>query len=317
MLGAQTLNTMQRNEDFLTRSFIAEHGPPGAPSTHNTLHVPRLVGKLSYSGTYTNTNLNAIYQSNSIPGSGSVEIALDSSFLGSNGNDIHGTYALVNANGDGPSTKPHIMGVDWTTGGFDSPQIHIKKLSSALGAGNSWVATHNTIDVAFFSLPFLPDAFPYLTSTDIDFAQGEGLRSADSSLANIRGLVKNQGLLRSHIDEGHTTGGVHDVVEVAKEIGTVTQSAGTYSLGADADFASINKLGTGQIEVTLSAAYTSTAKIHPFAQADYSSGSGSIVVNCRSYAYTPAGVIRVYIYEFDGTNWNYADADFFLAVFAN
>lgn len=315
LLGAGALNIAQRNQDWLIKALLTEHGHPGASSPHNSLHIPRVVGGLVNTGSsHTATNLNAVYTGNSRPATGTVQLDLDAAYLGTDGSDVNGSYALVNVNGDGPATKPYIACVDWDTGGFDSPQVHIKKLSSALGAGNSWTAAHSDFDVAIFSLPYVPGTHSYLTQNDIEFNQGAGLHSPDSSYENLRGTVRNQGLWLAHLDEGHTTAGVHDTIEVPKEMGTVVQSAGTYSLDADADFASVSKLGTGQLAVTLNATYTSTAKIHPFVVADYSSGTGAIIAQARSYS---TSVVRVYIYEFDGTNWDYADADFFLNVFAN
>lgn len=311
-LGAPSLNVTAKNMELLVRALLLEHGHPGASSKHNALEVPRCLGRLSYTGgAYTATNFNAVRLTHSRLTAGSIEIEFDATNYYNVSSQPQ--QMLVNLNGDGPETKPHIAMVDWSNDAA-LPVIYIKKLNSSLGSGDSWVATDIDVDVALFALPFPNDSTSYLTPAQFSFGQGEGLRAEDDALTNIRGLIKNQGLWLSHLDEGHTTAGAHDLIEFPVEQGTIVQSAGSYSLDADADFASVTKLGTGQLEVALNTTATTTARLHPFVMADNSAGSGRIIANARSY---DEDKIRVYIYEWDGTGWVRADADFFLSVHAN
>lgn len=313
-LGAPSLNVTAKNMELLVRALLIEHGHPGASSKHNALEVPRCLGGMEYTGgAYTQRNFNAVRLTHTRLAAGSLEIEFDATNYYNVSNQPQ--QMLVNVNGDGPETKPHMAMVDWSNDAA-LPVIYIKKLSSALGSGDMWGATDANIDVALFALPFPNDSTSYLTPAQFSFGQGEGLRAEDDALTNIRGLVKNQGIWLSHLDEGHTTAGVHDLIEFPVEQGTITQSGGTYSLDADADFASVTKLATGQVEVTLNTTATSTVKMHPFVMADNSAGSGRIIANARSYG-SPANKVRVYIFEWDGTGWIRADADFFLSVHAN
>lgn len=316
-LGHATLNQAVSNQDILVRGIRQEHFAPGAKATHNALEIPRAVGRVAWSGSaYSKSNFNTTVASVAAGSAGEADFGIDEDYYPGAAADER-VYALINCNSDGIITKPWVAGFEVVDSG--TLRVRQQRLTSSLGSGDTWATGDADFDVAFFTTPVQrPDVVPleydYTAIADLAFAQGQGLRCVDDELENLRGLIKNQGLWVNHFNEGHNfLSTEHTALETAKEVGTITNTAGTYSVASDADFASVSKLATGEVEVTLSATYSASTQIHPFAHAD-NVGTGWRTSNVRT---TANNKVRVYSYEFDGTNWSKVDTSFFLVLFAN
>ncbi len=311
-LGHVGLKQTANNFDILARGIEREHFVSGAKATHNALEIPRAVGRVGYSaGSYSLSNFNTSVASVASSASGSIEVTVDGDYYDSTGR----VFALINCNDEFVADKPWVTGFEWVSA--TSVRVYQRSLTSALGAGNTFAANDQRFDLALFSLPVIDGDLidnGYTHPRFMDFVQGGGLRAVDDELTNIRGLVRNQGRWMAQYALGHDVGSnEHTALETAREVGTIINTAGTYSVSADADFASVSKIGTGQVEITLSGSYTNAASLHPFAHAD---NIGTGWINTNVYA-TAADKIRVYSYNFDGTNWARVDTSFFVVLFAD
>jgi len=321
-LGTSTLAHVRENVEAIQGLFRKEHGPTGL---HNVLEVPKAIGSITYSASYSST-----------PG-GLGEGGFGS--LASGHNPAVGTLILTITSGictidmgvqvcsmvENNSLYPHIVGYNVTAA--NKVEFYIKKLNvgtdpTALGvAGNSWVAVDGSFDFAVFSVAYDDVAASINEMTPLTRANGLRFGSWNT-------LVDNTSLQNHWYKKGHTaTTGVHKIFDVPVNTALIKWSgattAGSYS-AADENYKSsalaLNRVSTGVVEISL-ASGSWTTPISAFFEADYTrtAGTGSQADIYRVVSETSkktASKITVYIYKYTAaTNiWDRADADFFAVI---
>lgn len=303
-LGPVTLNQLAANAEAVQQLSLREHATDG---THNALEVPRVMGRSVWGGaSYTDYlfSESAYWTSNANPAVGEITLT-----IGATGFSYPYMPVLACCCDEDVLNKPWMVVAKVTSA--TSVSLYLSKLSSALGAGNTWAAADGSYSVALHSPPVAQAA---VLST-IAAKQRRGFLTEGTTDWNA--LVALQGGLRKLALTKHTTAGEHDDALIAREYAHVTyDSVGVkYDLTAG-DVASVSRISTGICEVTTSRTFSATTAMAAFVQDLPTSNTSLWVVN---YRITSTTTLRVYLYQYDFNTdtWARADGDFFVAVYGN
>lgn len=301
-LGPVTLNQLAANTEAVQQLSLREHAADG---THNALEVPRALGRSVWGGaSYTHYlySDSAYWTSNANPAVGQVDLTLDAA-----GFSYPYMPVIASCCDEDVLNKPWMATVKVTSA--TSVSVYVSKLSSALGAGNTWAATDGSFSVALHSLPAAQAA----TLSALTPKQRRGFLTEGASDWN--GLVTLQGGLRKLALTKHTSAGEHDDSLIAREYGYVTYDSGgvKYDL-ISGDVASVSRVSQGICDVTTSRTFSATTAMAAFVQDLPTSNTSLWVIN---YRVTSTTNVRVYLYQYDFTSdtWARADGDFFVSVF--
>lgn len=298
-LGPVFLSALKNNLALLRSLMQVEHMTSGE---HNVLRVPRAVVSVDWGGaSYSISPSSADVTAVSNPATGTVRLTLAANRFTSN------IRCQLNYKGTNVDTKPFILGCKITSA--TSVDIFIKKLTSALGAGNAWAAADGSIDVALHSDPLSKGAWSTTPALPL---RGDTLTRTDWN-----NVVQAQGDMNAALKAGHASG-LHNVREVAKGYAHVLVAAGAASFSGttgshSSNVTSVSRTSTGIVAVTHGSYTTPTQN---FVCPDYARTSGSDpALFVAQAAQTSATVTTVYTYKYDtgGRTWALADCDFFLA----
>lgn len=303
-LGPLTINQLADNAEALEQLSLREHNASGG---HNALEIPRVMGRSIWGGASYTDYLYAesdFWTSNANSAVGQVDLTIDSTGFTS-------PYMPVIASccDEDVLNKPWMVTTKVTSA--SSVSVYVSKLSSALGAGNTWAAADGSFSVALHSLPV---AYAPTLST-LARKQRRGFLTEGSTDWNR--LVTKQGALRYAATQKHTTAGEHNDVLISREYGHVTYDSGGVRYGKTAgDISNVNRVSQGVCDVTTSRTFTATTSMAAFVQDLPSSNIELWVVNYRA---TTTTNIRVYLYQYDfvADTWARADGDFFISVFGS
>ena len=300
-MGPVFLSGLGQNMSYARALMNVEHMTSGE---HNTRRVPRACVSVVWGGSsYSISPSSSDVTSVSSGATGTVTLTLASNRFSA---DIR---PQLNFKGAGVSTKPWSMG--YKVSSATSVVVYLNQLSSALGAGNSWSAADGSFDVALHSDPLGRGAW---THTPNPHMRGDTLTDEST---DWNALVQSHGDMFSALKSGHTSAGAHNVREVAKAYANVLWGGASYSLASGAghsNVSSVSRSSTGVVVVTFGSMTTPTQN---FVCPDYlRTTGGDPILYVTQAAQTSATQSTVYIYKYDSASktWNYADADFFIAV---
>lgn len=298
-LGPAALNTVRDNLRWLADLFDAEHAPDGS---HNSLEVARTFGKMTVSGaSYVANNFGTHFTSVATPAAGTATLTLPSGKF-----FVPGMAPIVTPQ-DYELDIPVIATVELVSA--TSLKVHLKRLTSALGAGNAWFPTTVGFDIGIHTLQWASGGLSL--DAMARWVQREYL-TQDADMWNA--FVANAARLRAKSLVQHTSTGNHLAVEIAKEYGSVTYDGGvTYAKATGDTIASVSRSSTGIVDVTTTNTYASTTALMCQVEPQWNS---LVVATARS---TSATTIRVEFFEYNPTadTWARADASFFIAVYGN
>jgi len=301
-LGHVRLNDLASNTEALMDPALAEHRSTGV---HNALEVPFLVGRVEYPTVYGLSG-STWYSSVSNPATGRVVIAGTTALRIAIGGAV-----LVGVSGDQVASVPHLA--TWESGGGAGSEvpIRIRKLTSALGAGNSWADVTQPFDVAVHTVPTDADVSPLATP---HAWQRRDFLSSDTALADPQWdtIASNQEILHGMMLAEHTSAGAHNTPRISKALAWVNTAAGpSYVLSRNQQINSVAYVSTGVCDVTLKNAMAAHSTFC-FPQARPSSIGEFVVAHALAISST---VVRVYLYLYSGGNWSRADRGFFLPIY--
>lgn len=299
-LGPGGLKLLKDNLAWLRRQSTVEH--IAGTGEHNAWQVPRRL--VNISGTSVSPATSDI-SSVTNPAVGRYVINLAANRFTT---DIRPQINIAQV--EDVSVKPCVAG--YVINSATQFEVFIKKLSSALGAGNAWAAEDAQFDIAIHSDPLNPGTF---TADQLEHARGDTL---EESTTDWNATVEAHAAMYSMLTAAHTTAGAHNVLEVAKYYAHVNYrppgGAASYETQSASSGVAVNRTGTGVCEVTYTALTSpSMAFVSPDYQRIYSGGTAAdlFVMNAVRNSTTKH---TVYIYQYSGGNWSAADADFFIAI---
>lgn len=298
-LGAGGLNRLRANNHSLVELLLREHLPSGL---HNVLEVPRSVGCLVDSAGYSATGLQGASSYSANPATGEVTIALTAGY----GWSLAALLAQLNVRDPDVANKPYVAQLK-TPSSTTALTIGLRRLESALGAGNTWGAVNSDFDMALHTGPQPLSSLnigavrqwrhDQTLSNDVDSATQEG---------DWNTLVENSAILYAGANETHSTTG-HDTQEVARQVVRVDYSGG-YAIALDASGAcSVASGATGIVTVTVPE-FNAVSQMWSFGGVQ----DGSITV--VNFLPATATTVNAYIYEYSGGVWARANKSFTLAV---
>lgn len=268
---------------------------------HNALEIPRTVGRVIYSAGYTTGTFNLRMSSVSSAATGVVTATVGSGELTS-------PYILASASpltaGDNRpclATCEVVSDTDVT--------VRLRKLTSALGAGNTWAAYDGSFALALHGSPFLH------TSAMRGMSQFYRRKALTDSVSGWNAIVENLGTSRALALAEHTTAGEHDAVEVCRDVGHLSWDGVKYNIDPDGGtFTNVATISTGVSEVTCSYTFASTASMQVFITPTPSSSTSFWVINPDPVSTTK---FRTYCfqYDFSAHTWALADGDFHAFVY--
>lgn len=303
-LGPTTLRKHVDNLAWLRWIAAAEHIV--STGEHNAIEVARVVRSINGAGTTvapSSTDITAV----SRPATGRYVLTL------AGGRFTTDMRIEVNVRTDG--SKPFFATYQILSA--TSVEIYIWKLSTALGvAGNTWAAANQEFDVAIHSTPLTVGTWSALP---VAWARGDYF---DDRATGWNVLVQEAATMQAMLTGSHTSAGVHNVHEVAKEWGQITYEASSYTV-QQGTFSSSVWSSAGVVVVT-HATYGATTTSY-FVQPDYerlTEQQGTAAAGAAALQFisnvkpTSATTCTVYSFKFDASTntWNVGDTDFFLTA---
>jgi hypothetical protein len=188
------------------------------------------------------------------------------------------------------------------------------KLSSALGAGNAWVAQDADFAWCIHGTPRPIGTPEVLAPLKM---KGETLDDV-----TVNDLITAEANLFAKFGQYHSqTDGHHQALVVPKAWAYLGWNGSTSYSAVDHDPSNpttvITRVGQGHVQVSFTTAWSLPTL--PFFSADFprkSGGSpGKPYVICTPYSAQTSSRVELYIYSYDGTNWGRDDTDFFLTVY--
>jgi hypothetical protein len=286
---------------ILDRLNHREHDADGA---HNALEIPRTVGRVLYSAGYTTGTFNSRLSSVANPAVGTVTATL------AGGGEFTSPYMLPMAcpltAGD---TRPCVAAVEVVSS--TSVKVRLRKLTSALGAGNTWAAYDGGFSLAMHGSPL------ELASTMAGMTQWKRKNVVSEAEHGWNAIVDGLGIARRNAVAEHTTAGEHDAVEVCRDHGRVYWDTATakYELVDDGGtFTNVDTVSTGISEVTCAYKFASTSTMAVFLNPNPASATDLLIVNpdpvsdrkFRTYCFK---------YDFGALTWALYDGDFSACVY--
>lgn len=300
-MGPITFNQLKGNIEAVQQLASFEHAIDGR---HNALEIPAILGKSLWGGgVYTEYLYSEgdAFVGTSNPAVGQVDLVVDSAM-------VPDPYRLVvpSCCDEDVLNKPWVAVTEWTAS--DTLSIYLLKLSSALGAGNTWAAADGSVTLLVHAPP-APSLLALSTITDKqrrDFLTEE--------LTDWNAILDAQADQRVLALEEHTSAGEHDAPRVCREYGYVTYDSGgvKYDL-ISGDVASVSRVSQGVCDITTSMTFSSVTTMAAFPEV---LGDNSLDLWIINYRVTATTTIRVYLYKYDSSadTWSRQDGDFFIAV---
>lgn len=299
-LGPIALNALRGNSYvYLPRLAGAEHDTDG---THNAWEIPRTVGGVNYGGSYSaGATFNSRLSSLASGSTGVVTLT-----LAANQFTMPRMLAQVSPRADG-DVRPCIATAEMVSS--TSVVVRLKKLSVALGVGNTWAAYDGTFSVALHGEGILTSA--PLAATK-QWYQQQVLTDGDT---DWNAIVQNLGTLRKRALVEHGTNGAHVANVVARDVGWCDLSGTTYTLAQGTPLG-VSRVSAGVVDVTMKFTYGSTATMLAFPSVQATSNTQLWVINPIPQSTT---VCRFHIFLFDAgaETWDHADAPFAFAVYGS
>lgn len=307
-LGHATLNQLHQNIAALDEVARVEHLSDGQ---HNATEIPWVLGHVVDGSPPTGYLFDTAFGGGTLarPATGSYTV----NAVGGVVEDEDGTplySAMANVAGTAIEAKPHTITVEAVS--TTSLKLRIRELSSALGAGNTWVDANRNFDFGLHSLAEDGSSSLLLPST---LLTREDYLTDEATSWNA--LVANHGTVRGASLLEHTSAGEHNVNRIAKGVVWVKlQSGPTYTTTFSEGVSSVTRLSTGVVEVLMSDTYAATTDMACFPEVQPGTLDDLCIINGRGFA-SGAGTsaFRFYIYAYSGGNWARADRSFFAAMF--
>jgi hypothetical protein len=283
---------------ILDRLNHREHDADGA---HNALEIPRTVGRVLYSAGYTSGTFNSRLSSVANPAVGTVTATL------AGGGEFTSPYMLPMAcpltAGD---TRPCVAAVEVVSS--TSVSVRLRKLTSALGAGNAWAAYDGGFSLAVHGSPL------ELASTMTGLTQWKRKNVISEAAHGWNAIVEDLGIARRNAVAEHTTAGEHDAVEVCRDYGGVFWDGVKYDTTTGSTFTGAALVSTGICEVTCAYTFASTSTMAVFLNPNPASATDLLIVNpdpvsdrkFRTYCFK---------YDFGALTWALYDGDFSACVY--
>lgn len=294
-LGQGHLNRLAGNSDALVRCFRAEHRADG---NHNAMEVARVVGAIDNAGTITTCQGNRVTLATGYNPAVGTWIGTYASGWGLGEN----VAVMTNIRDSAAASKPHVVGFDSASG---TCTWYVKRLDSALGAGNTWGANDVDFDFLIHAQPVVNQSSNHLPAGP--FAIGQALAvEAD----NWNALVEYSTRLNTGVTLEHNTDGTHNTPLVASKWAHITYSPTTYTIAdSTGGVKSVSRTSAGIVRVEWDVpAPGDTANQHCFTQ---SLGGTRTISHAIPFS---TQYVDVYLYQYDGTNWARADESFFIVM---
>lgn len=302
-LGPLTFNQLGRNIEAVQGLAALEH--IASTGRHNALEVPRVLGRSVWGGAsytdylYSDTNY---YTSSSNPATGEVDFVLNSA-----GFTLPYVVPMAACCDEDVLNKPWLINVSLVS--TSSVKVYLSKLSSALGAGNTWAAANGSFSLGLHSLPVA--AFPSLSA----IGNKQRRDFLTEGVGDWNSIVAAQGSARKLALVEHDSSGNHNAVQVARETGFVTYDAGVVKYNVSAgDIASVSRVSQGICTVTTTRTFSATSAMAVFLEVMPVSNLDLWIAN---YRITSTTTFVVYLYRYSAGVWNRADGDFFISVFGS
>jgi hypothetical protein len=313
--GPSGHNQVLERQDWLYDFLAVEHDP--ASGEHNTPHVPRSLGTVTWDGVkYGTSGFNSYVTSADAGSVGTCIITLASGVF----DDEQGVLEVQPCDDTG-GTDNH----PWlATAKFEDDttvRVHLRKNTAGLNAQQAFALTDGPffIGIRNKALPFSAPR----SSAAHRRSRGDGFE-VDSS--NWNPMVQDAGANRKATLVAHTSAGLHNAREISKAWGYVKyDSANTrYQFAAHQGLgAGVVRVAQGQIRVYLASCVPAiVAPVQGFAQAVGANTDGSDHTGLR-VAHVPTGScvaasVDVFLYEsyVSGAEyrWRAVDGDFFVRV---
>ena len=318
--GPQRFNTWRSNLHWLRTGFEQQH--LASTGEHNALEVPRVCRRITWtSGTSTyaladsSTDITAVTR----VAAGHIRLTLAASRFTTD------MRVQVNVAGSGVESKPWLYRVEVTSA--TQLEVYLHRLSSALGAGNTWAANDTDFDIAIHSAPLTPTAWaspPVGTAAFVQgIARGQTLAAPGYGAAPqpFNEALFHLANARKQFLVEHNTDGSHNTRQVARHfVQGRFRSAGTYDIidQLGVNTFTLSEAAAGQVTVTLSAALTTAvgAFVCPdWTRQDNTVGSsGDVTIIHAKTDSTTQLTLWMYRYDRVGDTWARARADFWLVV---
>lgn len=316
-LGPGRLNTWLTNLAWLREGFAKQH--LASTGEHNTMEVSRVTRRIAFSaGVYSLADASTDITAVTRVAAGHIRLTLAAGRF--TAGDIR---PQINVNGPGAETKPWLPRFEVTSA--TQVEVYLLKLSSALGAGNAWVADDESFDIALHSqpltatqwatCPFGPGRRFPATWTRGQTVGAPGYYSG--SAQDFNETLWGQANWRAQFTAEHDTDGNHATRQVARHfVQGRYKSAGIYDKiqQLSAFTISLSEIATGQVQVTFSSALT--AGISCFVAPDWTrqdagvGSSGNLTVIHAVVDSTTQTTLWMYRYDRTTDTWARARADF-------
>lgn len=305
-LGPVSLNQLKANVEALQSLMLYEHTDAGK---HNALEVPRLAGCNTWSSpNYTHYYNGDYYTSANNIAPGQVDLT-----LASGGFTLPYVTAIAACCDDDVVNKPWMVNVYIVSA--TSVSVYVSKLSSALGAGNTWAAADGAFSLALHS--------PAVAATPSLIAMSNKQRRdwLTEESTDWNSLVGAQGQLRAKALAKHTSAGEHSDPLISKEYVHAsfdgkpwgpTPGATTYTIEAG-NVSAVTYVSGGVAEITTTTTYSATTAMFAFPEIIPADETELYVINYRP---TATNKVRVYMYQYDFTadTWARVNMDFFVSI---
>lgn len=306
--GPQRLGLLRENLRLLEYMQRVEHDSDGA---HNALEVARTTARLTYAaGTWSMNGNNANLTSIATGAyAGEAELTLASGKFNA---DMSIIIASAAESGLNKPCLARAVADDATT-----VRVAHNYLSSALGAGNTWLNSDEPMDVLIYSRPY-SDTTAFDSDDLVSFYPYSGSDFRVLNVDHWNPYVRSPADRRYMIDVEHIVTGLHDTREVSAAIGRASWDGATWTLdsGTSGFFASISALSTGVVRVTFSGALGND-DYSIFPNPDYYRDSGISAANDISNVVAPISTrsttkcdFYLYQYDYSANTWARADFDF-------
>lgn len=309
-LGPGTINQLHNNNEALDELARAEHFADGQ---HNAAEIPWVLGHMDDGSPPTGYLFDTAFGGGTLarPGTGEYTLNVAAGVITTDASGNTLSAVMANVADAGIETKPHIITAETVSAA--SIKLRVEQLSSALGAGDAWVAVNRDVDVAVHAVAGEPDVS--LLASRILKRRRNFLTEAAT---DWNAVVTNQGVIRKASLVEHSEAGRHLVNRIAKAVGWFSYSGGSFSVvsGENVKTASCSRVSQGVFEIVLDDNFTSTNNMACFPEVQSATPAELCIINGRGFA-TGVGTsaFRFYIYAFDGANWSRADRSFYAAMF--
>ena len=309
-LGPVTVNQAQQNIEVIDSLVLREHFDDGQ---HNALEVPWVLGHIN--ATTTGYLFDTAFGGGTIarPAVGRCTVSVASGVIGTvqdfEGADVPGASIMANVSDSLVATYPFAIEAEIVSA--TSIELRTWRMTSTLGSpGNSWSADEVAVDLAVHAQQQPRD--PSLLSSRLTKARRDFLTQQTT---DWNALVSNQGIVRKALSLEHSSAGAHRVNRIAKAIGWFQPITGPdYNAIYDTGVASVSRVSTGVVEVTINDTLTSTNNAACFCQAQVSSIDELVIVNgyCTS---TTKFRFYIYVYSVAENKWSRDDRPFTAVMF--